>query len=68
MIEINSLFLFFRASSLFAITEISGGVKQEILASMADLRKKAVDEKFGPELRFAVRSSGNGTIFFFMIE
>ncbi|KOB78829.1 putative phosphoenolpyruvate synthase [Operophtera brumata] len=41
------------ASSLFATTELSGDVKEEILANIAELRTKASEQNLGPELRFA---------------
>lgn len=39
-------------------TEITGEVRDEILARLSDLRMKAKEQNLGPDLRFAVRSSG----------
>ncbi|KAL0901785.1 hypothetical protein ABMA27_006958 [Loxostege sticticalis] len=49
-----------RAVELFASTEIIGEVREEILAQLTELRKKATKENLGPERRFAVRSSAVG--------
>ncbi|XP_075969916.1 rifampicin phosphotransferase-like [Anticarsia gemmatalis] len=49
-----------KATELFVSTEISGDVKSEIFNSMKELRIKATEQKLGPELRFAVRSSAVG--------
>lgn len=47
-----------RAVDLFVKTDIVSEVKSEILTHLNELRKKAIEQNFGPELRFAVRSSG----------
>ncbi|XP_028167204.1 uncharacterized protein LOC114357667, partial [Ostrinia furnacalis] len=49
-----------RAVELFAATEIIGEVREEVLAHLSELRKKAAKENLGPERRFAVRSSAVG--------
>ncbi|KAJ0182691.1 hypothetical protein K1T71_002060 [Dendrolimus kikuchii] len=49
-----------KAAELFNSTEIIGAVKQEILSSLEELRKKSLEQKYGPVLRFTVRSSGVG--------
>ncbi|XP_072945858.1 rifampicin phosphotransferase-like [Epargyreus clarus] len=48
------------ASELIASTEITSDVKQEVLTHLKDLRHKAAEQGYGPDLRFAVRSSAVG--------
>ncbi|KAI5639732.1 pyruvate phosphate dikinase, PEP/pyruvate binding domain-containing protein [Phthorimaea operculella] len=49
-----------KAAELFAQTEIQGEVREQILSHLTELRKKALEQNLGPELRFAVRSSAVG--------
>ncbi|CAH2239481.1 jg21488 [Pararge aegeria aegeria] len=46
--------------SLFVTTEIVEDVKAKILEYLKELREKASDKTYGPQLRFAVRSSAIG--------
>lgn len=52
------LYFTFRTCELFITTEIKGDIKDELLQSMKTLRRTALEQNMGPELRFAVRSSG----------
>ncbi|CAG9796773.1 unnamed protein product [Diatraea saccharalis] len=49
-----------KAAELFCKTEITGKLFDDIIKHLNDLRKKAAREDFGPERRFAVRSSAVG--------
>ncbi|CAH2050125.1 unnamed protein product, partial [Iphiclides podalirius] len=49
-----------KAVDLFMKIEISKDVKEEILRHLSNLRTHAKEQQLGPELRFAVRSSGVG--------
>lgn len=48
-----------RASEMLATTEIRTPVREEILEQIKVLRSKATEQNLGPDLRFAVRSSGD---------
>ncbi|XP_041975336.1 putative phosphoenolpyruvate synthase [Aricia agestis] len=48
------------AVDLIVSTEIASDVKADILSHLAELRRQAAEQGFGPELRFAVRSSAVG--------
>lgn len=44
---------------MFLATDIVEDVKNAILIELNNLEKKAIAQNYGPEIRFAVRSSGN---------
>ncbi|XP_038207779.1 putative phosphoenolpyruvate synthase [Zerene cesonia] len=48
------------AVDLFVKAEITGELKDAILSHLTMLREKAIEQKLGPDLRFAVRSSAVG--------